>query len=58
MCSMLQEHLAEANNGRFVAGGPVNLDLARDIRTRIYDRVYHIPEGARVSLNKRRDDFC
>lgn len=47
---MLQEHLAEASNGQFTEGSAIHLGLARDIRARVYSRVYHIPNGARVSV--------
>lgn len=48
LCSVLQEHLREASQGKYTRGGPVVPDIAPDIRSRIRVRVYHEPIPLKV----------
>lgn len=44
LCSLLQEHLEIACNGRFTLGNILHINLAVKVRSTIHDRVYHIPQ--------------
>ena len=53
LCTLVQEYLAASSNSQFVFGSPLYFGLTHNIRTRIYNRIYHVPQGSTVSLVSR-----